>query len=103
MEIDINRNDLDKRKGNCMITGYKYELWDGKKVIGYHQSFSLYSGKYLVIPELSEFKRPYNRKLKEFKVPIIMRIVSNSGIDVHLRTVLDVRRKSRRQIKILES
>jgi hypothetical protein len=82
--------------------GYQYELWDGKNCRGYYYSHFLLRGNYLVVPLYSEYKRPYKYQgIKDLKVPISFRVVLDDGINYHIKTVLDVRRKSERQIKLL--
>lgn len=81
---------------------YSYELWDGKRSLGVYSTMFPLKGMFLVIPEVSTFKQPYNRKLKEIKLPIIYRIVEDNGVDCLTRRVLDVRRKSKRQIEIIK-
>jgi hypothetical protein len=85
-----------------VITGYSYELWDGEKVLGHYQSlFPIYSN-HLVVPELTTLKQPYSKKVRQIKVPVTSRIISDTKVDIHIRIVLDVRRKSKRQIQILK-
>lgn len=84
-----------------MITPKRYELWNGKEVVGYYNSNFEICGRRLIVPEQSMLKQKYGSALKTIEVPIITRIISNDGVDVHFRIVLDVRCKSARQIKIL--
>lgn len=85
-----------------MITGYAYELWNGKEVVGHFHSLTKIYGRSLVVPETGMFKRSYFRKHPQIEVPIITRVISDNGIDVHYRICLDVRKKSKRQIEILK-
>ena len=80
---------------------FNYELWNGHKVLGYFSTTQLIYGKEVIVPELSGLKRPYNRGVKEIRVPILARTVSDDGIHTRIRRVLDVRKKSKRQIKLL--
>ena len=80
---------------------FEYELWNGKKVVGTVGSSHPFYGNYVLFPELAMFKQPYNQKPKQIKVPIIRRLISDDGINIHFRVCLDVRRKSKRQIKII--
>ncbi len=86
-----------------MITSFKYELWNGKKVVGYRYSIYGFYGKYLIVPELSMLKQPYNRRIKEIKIPIITRLVFNDGVTFTYRMCLDVSRKSKRQIELIKN
>lgn len=84
-----------------MPTYYAYELWNGKKVIGYYNSQYQLQGLSVVIPTISELKRLYGRTYETITVPLGVRCISNDGIDSVYRLYLDVRRKSKRQIKII--
>jgi len=86
-----------------MLKGFNYELWDGKKCIGhFYSNYPLY-GKYLVLPEASVLKHQYGRPWKEIKIPIITRHLKDDGIDYTIRRVLDIRKKSKRQIEIIKN
>lgn len=86
-----------------MILPYKYELWDGRKVVGYYYSMCSIRGKFVSVSEVSELKRGYGHRYDTIDVPVITRIVSQTATDTTFRVVLDVRKKSRRQIDILKS
>lgn len=86
-----------------MPTEYNYELWNGKEVVGYFHTAHKIFGKYLIVPTISELKRHYNRQYEEIKVPVAYRKVFDDGVDITMRTVLDVRRKSKRQIEIMNN
>lgn len=86
-----------------MIRVYKYELWNGSKVLGYYTRLSPLTGQMLVAPEMSTLKQSYSEKYRVIRVPIWSRIVFHDGIDITYRIYLDVRRKSKRQIDILKS
>lgn len=88
-------------EGDEMITGYQYELWNGKEVVGHYHSVERVVGSQLHVFTGSVLKQKYGVKPKTIIVPITTRIISDDGMDVHLRVVLDVRRKSKRQINIL--
>jgi hypothetical protein len=82
---------------------YVYDLWNGKEVVGTYSSMSELAGNTLIVPYLSEFKQGYNKKIKNIKLPLIVRVVS---VNIHrgevtYRLALDVRRKSKRQIAFL--
>lgn len=86
-----------------MIRIYKYELWNGHRVMGEYCTTSPLLGKNLVLPTISELKRPYNRKIIDITIPIITRCVKNDGVDYTIRRCLDVRKKSKRQIEIIKN
>lgn len=86
-----------------MIRSYRYELWDGKKSVGEYVTTRQLFGKYLIVPEQTILKHRYGSVWKEIKVPIIVRVVSDDGVDYTVRRVLDIRRKSKRQIDFLKS
>lgn len=85
-----------------MAEMFKYELWNGQECLGYFSTCFPLRGVHLVVPEVPEFKAKYRRKRKVISVPIINRVVSDNGVDLVLRKVLDVRRKSKRQIGLLK-
>lgn len=84
-----------------MFVGYTYEVWNGKKVIGRYNISSSILGRFLIVPEVSIFKQSYYKKATYIRVPVIYQFVSDNGIEVTYKRVLDVRKKSKRQIKIL--
>lgn len=84
-----------------MIIRYAYELWNGREVVGYYSSQFKIKGAFLIVPTISVFKQKYGSKVKEIKVPMTTRNIFNNGIDVHIRIVLDVKRKSKNQIRFL--
>jgi len=76
---------------------YKYELWDGKKVVGYYQTENELSGTHIRI-----FPRLGDRWL-EFTVPLTSRIVSSDYQDHLVRIVLNVKGKEKQQIAFLKT
>ena len=84
-----------------MITGYTYELWNGKKAIGTWTSLSPIIGKYVTFPTISELKREYGRHYETIEVPIMYRVINDNGVDYIVRRCLDVRRKSKRQRELI--
>lgn len=86
-----------------MIRTYNYELWNGKKVLGYYSSIHQLCGNRMVVYETSTLKQSYKSYPKTFEIPITTRIVSYDGIDMLSRIVLDVRKKSKRQIDIMKT
>lgn len=81
---------------------YAYELWNGKEVVGHYVSMSPLYGRTLAVPELPPLKQSYFRKIKRIEVPIITRVVSDDGVTMTVRIVLDVSKKSKRQIELLK-
>jgi len=84
-----------------MATSYSYELWDGKKVVGHFNASFPLCGAHVVVPEVSTLKQRYGTRVKYIKVPMATRVVSDNGVDRLIRLVLDVRKKSNRQIRVL--
>lgn len=83
-----------------MIPTYRYELYDGKKVIGiYYINFKL-TGKFryfFIGPSLLKRGKTYEM----ISVPIGYRMILDNGVDYTIRRFLDVKRKSKRQKKLL--
>lgn len=86
-----------------MILGYDYDLWDGKKVIGTMHSFFALKGGSISMPEVSALKQSYYAEPKTISCPIFIRTVSDDGVTITAKRTIDVRKKSKRQIKILMS
>lgn len=84
-----------------MVLGHNYELWNGKEVVGHFHSIWVLKGLSISVAEKSTFKQKYNEHTAVIKVPMIRMVIADNGMDVTLRTCLDVRKKSRRQIEIL--
>lgn len=84
-----------------MPTVYTYELWNGKEVVGHYCSSTRLIGLHVVIPYVTALKSAYGRRIKTVIVPVMHRVLPSSGVDYCVRPVLDVRRKSARQIKII--
>lgn len=85
-----------------MITGYTYELWNGKDAVGTYTSMTPLMGHFIQVPYLSSFKQKTNRKIQIVTCRIGIRKISDNGVDRTYRTFIDVRRKSMRQIEILK-
>lgn len=82
---------------------YKYELWNGKEVVGHYVVDYLLRGKSVTFTcSPGIFKEVYGKKYEQIVVPFIWRTVSDNGIDILSRLCLDVRRKSKRQLRILK-
>lgn len=75
---------------------YKYEMWNRSTLIGTISINTIANGRYLVIPFISK------GIIEEIKLPIRIRIIGDDGIDLTYRRVLDVSRKSKRQIDLLK-
>ncbi len=80
-----------------MPTVYEYELWNGKEVIG------VVSLVFPIVTSLtlfgeSLFKQGYKKRPKTLVVPLFARWIDHRN----MRLVLDVRRKSKRQIEIIK-
>lgn len=88
-----------------MAMYYKYELWNGKEVVGiYFSTFKLrLIGKFIILSGRDELKRSYSKKYESIKVPIATRLVYDDGVEYRYRLVLDVRKKSKRQIELLKT
>lgn len=84
-----------------MVTGYSYDIWNGKKVIGSYWSDCRLHGRELVVPAVSEFKREFGKRYETIMVPLISRLVYDDGVEYRVRISLDVRRKSKRQLKLI--
>jgi hypothetical protein len=78
-----------------MQRGYKYELWKGKKMVGLLLSTDKIVGHEFIVPE------KIGNKIQKITLPISFRVISDDGVDVHYRRVLDVTKKSKRQINSL--
>lgn len=88
-----------------MITGYEYELWNGKEVVGkVYSDYPMYLvvGEFLEVPEVSMLKQKYDCKVKTVKFKIIYRLFETHR-DITSRLCIDVRRKSKRQIDLLKA
>jgi hypothetical protein len=84
-----------------MPGGFVYDLWNGKEVVGqYNATFPL-AGDYIIVQETSAFKQFYSQKPKVIRVPLVFLVKQDDGVEIVFRKVLDVRRKSKRQIDIL--
>lgn len=84
-----------------MITGYSYDVWDGRSVVGQYWSLHQIQGEYLELCEVPTLKQVYGRKIKTIKIPIVCVESFNDGVEFRFRFSLDVRKKSKRQIKII--
>lgn len=89
------------RHGADVIELYRYELWNGKEVVGHYSTATELKGNFLAVPEMSVFKQPYRSKTKHIEVPLAVRLIYKKGTDYTYRTFLDVRRKSKRQIELI--
>ncbi len=80
-----------------MAVPFEYELWDGHKVVGKICLPYEVTGKGIAILEEFILKQRYSQKLKEIKIPII---TVKTDYKTY-RIMLDVRRKSPRQIALI--
>ena len=80
----------------------KYDIWNGKKVIGSYESNDILQGKSLTIMYNSRVNlKSKTLYLGTIEIPIITRLVHDDGVEYLVRRCLDVRKKSKRQIKII--
>jgi hypothetical protein len=84
-----------------VVTGYTYEVWKANKLIGTVYLMSPVQGKFVEFPELSSLKQPYNQKPKIIHVPVDRRIEKINYCQAVITTILNVSKKSKRQIKII--
>lgn len=85
-----------------MPTGYIYELYKAGKIIGTYWSSNKLVGKFLVVPELHTLKERYSTRPKMIEVPLVSHVVYDDGVEYRVRMRLDVSKKSKRQIDILQ-
>lgn len=85
-----------------MIQQFEYELWDGKKVVGHYYTSETIRGNSITFPEKSVLKQEYGVKPKVVEVPYIIKEVIHRGSDIHIKMCLDVRKKSKRQIELIQ-
>lgn len=86
-----------------MVMGYRYDLWNGKEIVGTHyRSSPILYGRNIVLDEVPIFKQLYGKRQKTIVVPVYYQEVSDDGVTITIRRVLDVRKKSKRQIEILK-
>jgi hypothetical protein len=81
---------------------YKYEMWKGKRLVGYFHTTSTIQGKFFMVPLFSVLKEPYNCRWTAVKVRVSYRCIHEGGPDWVFRTVLDVSRNTPNQIKKLK-
>ncbi len=79
---------------------YIFPVWNGKDIIGHYSSKTFTSSR-LVIPVVSEFKRFYNKQYEDIEVPILSLVKHITKTKYEVQHVLDVRRKSKRQIDLI--
>lgn len=80
---------------------YIYKLWNGgDDYVGEVTSITPFLGKYANFAEYSTLKQPYGITMKFIEVPIHL-LISDNGVTITQTRVLDVRRKSPRQIKLI--
>lgn len=74
-------------------TVLKYELWSGKRLVGVFETHQVFAGKAV------NFYDP--EKGKGFLVPISYKIDVHNEISSTYTVILDVRKKSKRQIDLI--
>lgn len=84
-----------------MPTRYTYEMWKGDKLIGSITTLSPLMGRFLYVPEVIVLKALYSQKRTIIEIPISWKLVSDDGVNVTQKRILDVSRKSNRQIKLI--
>lgn len=86
-----------------MLTGYSYQLWNGKKVVGTCWFPRPLQGAFVVIPEESMLKVRYARKKPtEIKFPLQWRLVKQTHNSQTFELFVCVQKKSARQIEVLK-
>lgn len=84
-----------------MPTFYDYPIWNGKEVVGFFRCSTRLSGRTVVVMETPNLKQKYSERPKTISVPLSTRILNDDGVRYTVEIVLDVRRKSKRQVDIL--
>lgn len=84
-----------------MIRNYIYELRKSGTVVGRISLLHPLFGTCAVFPMVSVFKASYARRIETVTVPIQHVLISDDHVDAHHRTVLNVTKKSKRQIKAI--
>lgn len=80
-----------------MPTGYTYDIWDGKKIIGQYTLLTPILGKGVNII----FKESYNKNSYDSIIIPLAYLTEDNGVSYTVTRVLDVRRKSKRQKKLI--
>ncbi len=84
-----------------MPTVYVYDFWNGRALVG---SVSLpfpLQGTSVTFGEYSALKRPYTGKIGKVVLPVRIIQISDDGITVVYKLVLDIRRKTKRQLEVV--
>ncbi len=82
---------------------YKYEVWKGKKLIGYYHTYQTLMGKFVVINKYSILKQPYNCRFPTVTFPLKTVCIHPGGPEYVIRVVIDATGKKESQIKYLLS
>lgn len=77
---------------------FTYRMYRRETLVGLFTTRAPLYGKAVVIPELSALKEPYNTKMLSICVPLKILQVEHDTYKI----VLDVSRKSKRQIDIIK-
>lgn len=85
-----------------MATNYIYRLMNKGVQVGTFALTEPIQGKSLTVFEIRVFKQPYSKVPKTINIPIGY-IVSDDGVTITTERVLDVSKKSQRQIDILKA
>lgn len=83
-------------------SSFVYELWKNDKCVGLMNVGFEIHGSHIVIPYYSMLKEPYDYTgVRDIKIPVkyIAKKINHS--DTLIKTVLDVSKKSKRQINLL--
>lgn len=85
-----------------MIRTYFYDLWNGKETVGQLRTTTPIRGRSITVSEVSIFKLPYGTNPKTITCPIDVITTSDDGVTIIMKRVINVRRKSKRQIALLK-
>jgi hypothetical protein len=77
---------------------YRYEFWNGKRVIGYYEHKYQIRGTYCPFTYLKK-----NGQIDSVLVPLGFRTISDVFPDVHQRWVLDVSKLSKKDLTVLKT
>lgn len=85
-----------------MITGYTYRLMKKNKHVGNYHSLYPLRGESITQREISRFRQKYGQRVKYIKCPLKLIFVKDDGVLITWERVIDVTKKSKRQIDILK-
>lgn len=82
---------------------YVYKLWNGKQVVGTLSLAYRIQGTHVVIVfEPTILKQVYGKKYEHIRCPLFLQTYDD-GVTITTERMIDVRRKSQRQIALLQS